>query len=97
MDMVLAGGGDAFLLVLLGAGLEVAVARAHTARERLAGLELAGAPDGVTASFGVVTHDGSETAVELLDRGFEAEFRAKALGRDRIEVSDLPLEPAGCG
>ena len=32
LDMVLAGGGDAYLLVLLGAGLEVAHARAEEAR-----------------------------------------------------------------
>ena len=83
----MAGGGDAYVLVLFGAGLEVAVARAETARRRLSELELPGAPRGVTASFGVVTHDGRETAVDLLDRGFEAEFRAKALGRDRVEVA----------
>jgi diguanylate cyclase (GGDEF)-like protein len=87
LDLVMAGGGDAFVLALFGAALDVAVARAEVARRRLAELELPGAPHGVTASFGVVTHDGDEAAVDLVDRGFEAEFRAKALGRDRVEVA----------
>ena len=87
LDLVLASGGDAYLLVLLGADLDVAAARAETARQRLAALELPDVPHRITASFGVVTHDGSEAAVELFDRGFEAEFRAKALGRDRVEVA----------
>jgi diguanylate cyclase (GGDEF)-like protein len=89
LDMVLARGGDAFLLVLLGAGLEVAHARAEEARVLLGRLTVRETPVGVTASFGVATHDGTETATALLERGFAAQHRAKALGRDRVEVADL--------
>ena len=42
----------------------------------------------MTASFGVATHNGTETATALLERAFTAEQRAKALGRDRVEVAD---------
>lgn len=88
LDMVLARGGDAFLLVLLGAGLEVAQARAEEARVLLGRLTVREAPVGVRASFGVATHSGTETATALLERGFAAQHRAKALGRDRVEVAD---------
>jgi len=88
LDMVLAGGGDAYVLVLLGAGLEVARARAEEARALLGQLTFGGTPMAVTASFGVATHNGSETAMALVERASTAEQRAKALGRDRVEVAD---------
>ena len=51
-------------------------------------LTFGGTPMAVTASFGVATHNGSETAMALVERASTAEQRAKALGRDRVEVAD---------
>ena len=53
-------------------------------------LDLRGVPTSVTASFGVATHTGAETAMELFERAFQAEQRAKQLGRDRVEFAPSP-------
>jgi diguanylate cyclase (GGDEF)-like protein len=90
LDMVLGGGGDAYLLVLLGADLEVAVARAEETRTFLAELEIPGVGWPLTASFGVATYEAPETPADLFDRAFTAQYRAKALGRDRVEVAQRP-------
>ncbi len=90
LDMVMASGSDAFILVLLGADLAVASARAELARATVSQLYIARAPTGVTASFGVATYVAGETAVELFDRAFTAEQRAKQLGRNRVEVAPPP-------
>ena len=87
LDMVMTSGSDAFLVVLLGADLGVAASRAELARATIKQLYLLGVPTSVTASFGVAAHTGSETALELFERAFQAEQRAKQLGRDRVEVS----------
>ncbi|HEY5698004.1 MAG TPA: GGDEF domain-containing protein [Acidimicrobiales bacterium] len=88
LDMVLARGGDSYLLVLLGAGLEVAQSRAEQARDLLTQVTVRGAPLDLTASFGVATHDGTETAAALVERVFAAQYRAKGFGRNRVEVAD---------
>ena len=90
LDMVMTSGSDAFLLILLGADLKVAVSRADLARATIKQLYLPAAPTGVTASFGVATHTGAEAALELLDRAVAAEQQAKQLGRDRVEVGSAP-------
>ncbi len=87
LDMVMAGGGDAFIVILLGADLAVAEARAELARATVAQLHVARVPPGVTASFGVATHVEGESAQALFERAFQAEQRAKQLGRDRVEVA----------
>ena len=88
LDMVLARGGDSYLLVLLGAGLEVAQSRAEQARDLLTQVTVRGASLDLTASFGVATHDGTETAAALVERVFAAQYRAKGFGRNRVEVAD---------
>ena len=81
-------GGDSYLLVLLGAGLEVAQSRAEQARDLLTQVTVRGASLDLTASFGVATHDGTETAAALVERVFAAQYRAKGFGRNRVEVAD---------
>lgn len=87
LDMVMSRGSDAFLVVLLGADLGVAAARAERARTTIEKLYLLGVPTSITASLGVATHSGPETAMELLERAFSAERRAKQLGPNRVEVA----------
>lgn len=87
LDMVMTTGSDAFLVVLLGADLRVAASRAEEARATIQQLHLLGAPTGVTASLGVAAHTGTETALELFERAYQAELRAKRLGRNRVEVA----------
>ncbi len=90
LDMVMTRGSDAFLLILLGADLTVAAERAELARATLADLHLQQVPTGVTASFGVATHVEGASPLELFERAFAAELRAKQLGRDRVEVAPAP-------
>ena len=45
---------------------------------------------GVTASFGVAVHLEGERSLDLFERAFMAEMRAKALGRDRVVVAPAP-------
>lgn len=90
LDMVMSSGSDAFLVVLLGADLRVAADRAERARATIEQLYLLGVPTSVTASLGVAAHSGAETAMELFERAFSAERRAKQLGRNRVEVAPAP-------
>lgn len=84
-------GGEEFVLVLPGAGVEQAVARAESIREAISSLDLThgGQKLGhVTASFGVATYpaDGetSEALMEAVDKSL---YAAKTAGRDRVVAS----------
>ena len=90
LDMVMSTGSDAFLLVLLGVDAAVAAARTEQARAAVAQLVIRPVPTGVTASFGVATHHQDELARDLVERALSAEQRAKALGRNRVEVAPAP-------
>jgi len=90
LDMVMTSGSDAFLVILLGADLAVAAGRAEQARATLADLHFQQVPTGMTASLGVATHVEGERPLDLFERAFAAEQRAKALGRDRVEVAPTP-------
>jgi diguanylate cyclase (GGDEF)-like protein len=82
-DLLARFGGDEFGLLLCGCEL----ADALLLIERLKGL----LPGESTCSAGVVQWDGMESFEELVRRGDNSLYRAKQLGRDRIE-SGLPAE-----
>ncbi len=81
-------GGEEFLAVLPGTGLEAALAVA----ERLRGLvEKAGVDYGVSASVGVAIREHEESAAALIRRADQALYAAKAAGRNTIrEHSAMP-------
>ena len=83
-------GGEEFVVALGNADLQDAQALAE--RLRVAVAE-SGCPFDadttitVTASFGLALYDGQETVTQLLIRADEALYRAKNLGRNRVETA----------
>ena len=81
-DVLTRYGGEEFLVVLPGCGLEEAAAAADRLRAAL--------PGGRTVSAGVATWDGREAIADLTARVDAALYRAKRRGRDRTEVDPPP-------
>lgn len=82
-------GGDEFCIVLPNTAADKAGPLMERLREQWERLEYH-APDGasvsVTASFGVVQHDGEKSAKALLHAADQALYRAKGEGRNRIHL-----------
>lgn len=90
-DLAFRYGGEEFLLLLPGAGTDVAAARAETIREAVAALALTheGRPLGAVAlSVGVATAPFHVPGNRLVQAADAALLRAKELGRDRTVVAD---------
>ena len=83
-------GGEELLVVLPNCAAEVAAARAEELRRALAShpLQLASGPLTVTASFGVNwTVRGECDSQELVREADTALYRAKQMGRNRVETA----------
>lgn len=95
-DYVFRLGGEEFLVVLVAAGAERAVAFAETLRERIAASPLPLA-DGrmlpISASIGVAPYDGHPDYERLLARADRAMYAAKRGGRDRVALAET--DPPG--
>lgn len=88
-DRVARVGGEEFVALLPGAGLETAVAVAERVRAAVAGLGIAhsGAPASrLSVSIGVVAADPGELLETALQQADEALYRAKHAGRDRVST-----------
>ena len=82
-------GGEEFLLLLPGSDLEAALSVARKLRELLAEHRLdleQEAPD-ISVSMGVAMYEPSATLSRLILKADAALYRAKALGRDRVEIA----------
>lgn len=88
-DFVGRYGGEEFIMILPATGREAAVQVAERVREAIANIEVLD-EEHVTASFGVaVFPDDASDAVHLVRNADRALYRAKANGRDRVEVFSL--------
>jgi diguanylate cyclase (GGDEF)-like protein len=86
-DLVGRYGGEEFLALLPATGREGAVATAENLRGAISALSIPGLPETVTASFGVAIYpDDALEPDELLRMADRALYKAKAAGRDRVEV-----------
>lgn len=88
-DFVGRYGGEEFIMILPATGREAAVQVAERVREAIANIEVLD-EENVTASFGVaVFPDDASDAVQLVRNADRALYRAKANGRNRVEVFSL--------
>lgn len=91
-DVVGRYGGEEFLVVISGCGEGPARRRAEQVREAVGQtpMDLPGATLTVTCSIGLTVWDGLGTCVpnDLLKKADDALYRAKHLGRNRVEVGD---------
>ena len=83
-DLVARYGGEEFCVLLPGVDAATAAAVAERLRAAVAGCDFPQWP--LTASFGVAGWRPGTTAAELLAEADRALYRAKASGRDRVEV-----------
>ena len=90
-DVVTRYGGEEFVMLMYGAGLEEAVAAAERLRSAVAATPFQpfpGVMHRVTVSIGVATADLREAdAEDLLRRADKAMYIAKHAGRDRVQVA----------
>ena len=85
VDQVGRLGGEEFLVILPEADAQQAAAVAKILQQLVRECEFKTVRH-KTASFGVTQYQGDESAQAMLDRADRALYRAKAGGRDRIEV-----------
>lgn len=79
-------GGEEFLLVCRDTDLAGAMHLADTLRQRLREHDWSAVPQHITASFGVAAYRSGDTVETLVGRADAALYRAKHLGRDRVEA-----------
>lgn len=84
-------GGEEFMVLLPQTGLDAARKVAEKLRHTIADHRFEG-PGSITASFGVAQLAPGEDARQLAQRVDEALYRAKALGRNRVEAQPAPQQ-----
>jgi diguanylate cyclase (GGDEF)-like protein len=100
-DRVFRYGGDEFLILLPAAHIEVAARLIERLRAGLAattlGVDEAGRPLRMTASFGITPLEPDVSAEESMDRADKALLLAKAAGRNRVMRWDPSVTTARLG
>lgn len=92
-DILARWGGEEFVILCPGIDGAMACHLAGHLREGFNALNHPGVGT-VTCSFGVVEFDPSDSAQSVMARADAALYRAKAKGRDRVELADRPpVEP----
>lgn len=88
-DVISRWGGEEFIVLLKECTLEQAVAVAEKLRHSIDRHDFSPTvPDGrITISLGVAQHEAGETAMRFLQRADEALAKAKANGRNRLQVA----------
>jgi diguanylate cyclase (GGDEF)-like protein len=95
-DFVGRYGGEEFVMVLPDTGREAAVGVCERVRTAIADIRLLEGDRNVSASFGVaVFPEDAPDAARLIRNADRALYRAKANGRNRVEVFDLDLSSDG--
>ena len=92
-------GGEEFCVVLPGATIEAAYVIAERVRHKFAeaGVAVAGRMVSATASAGVATAASSTTLEAIMRAADHGMYRAKSLGRNRVERTDPNRKPSEDG
>jgi diguanylate cyclase (GGDEF)-like protein/PAS domain S-box-containing protein len=91
-DTVARFGGDEFVIVCTAVTVEMTVDIAHRVLDSLGHVFVVGGQEmSVTASMGIAVSDRNSTSETLLRDSDAAMYRAKELGRGRIEIFDEAL------
>ncbi len=97
-DLVARWGGEEFVVVFAGVGLDQAAVAAERCRAAVAAARPRREDDPwfpeVTASFGLTTLAAGDTPADIMRRADEQLYRAKESGRDRVCAAPGPV-PAG--
>ena len=88
IDFLARYGGEEFVLLLPNAGPHEAMAMAERMRGATKTIQIPGLPLQITASFGVVAVQPSESMVDVLARADKAMYLSKTHGRDRVTSLD---------
>lgn len=93
-DVACRMGGEEFVIIMAGAGIELAKDRAERLRATVKMLKITGAPDEtVTISAGVALYpDHGDDAFALLRAADKALYESKRAGRDRISLAVVPCD-----
>jgi diguanylate cyclase (GGDEF)-like protein/PAS domain S-box-containing protein len=93
-DLAARLGGEEFVVLLPGADLTNATAKAEEVVRRVRLLELSSTPNEcITVSVGVATYAGGSGDPQLLQRADAALYEAKRLGRNRVSVDTVSDQP----
>jgi two-component system, cell cycle response regulator len=89
-------GGEEFLLIIPGCDLTTLVRRTNQIRASISNEPILSTPEAttITVSMGVAVAEPQESVESLLQRTDDALYRAKHLGRDRVESSTPALAAA---
>lgn len=87
-DIVARWGGEEFVIILPGTNLEQATIAAEKIRNSISNHNFENI-DKLTCSLGVSHFHNSDSKVDFFKRADEALYRAKALGKDRVELEHL--------
>ncbi len=93
-DFVGRYGGEEFLVILPGTDAAGAAIMGERIRAALAGTPMVDPTDGtfpLTVSMGIAEHYESDDEDLLISRADTALYRAKEMGRNRVEVAPFPL------
>ena len=81
-------GGEEFVIILASPDLEQAIKCSRRIKKKVAALSFPGLPESfrITISMGVTSYFHSEPIEKTLSRADQALYRAKKMGRNRVEV-----------
>lgn len=87
-DIVARWGGEEFVLILPNTNLENAAVFAEKLRSSIENYDFKKIFN-ITSSFGIAQFHNSDSKIEVFKRADEALYRAKALGKNRVELEHL--------
>ncbi len=98
-DILARYGGEEFMVIMVASDIAGASECAQKIRKSVHNLKYPGLPDSfrITVSIGATSYRPEESVDEMISRADTALYRAKANGRDRVEIERPETEPGRGG